>query len=93
MGKRQTRDTSAKSKNEARYGVFLNVHHRKDEKHVTLHKLPCDDYTENSLTAAYGDAYTLHTAHSRFDKAIKDASKLSLNWHANIRACKECWDK
>ena len=93
MRGRQTRDTSAKGKDEAKYGVFLNVHHRKEEKHVTLHKLPCNDYIEHSLTPPAAGTYTAHKVHSKFDEAIKSASKLALNWHANIRTCKECWKK
>lgn len=93
MNGRQIRDTSAKGKREARYGVFLNVHHRKDEKHVTLHKLPCSDYVEHAVKPSAAGTYTLRKGHSRFNEAIKDASRLSLNWHANIRACRECWKK
>ena len=91
--RRQIRDMASGRKREARYSVFLSVHHRKAEKHVTLHKLPCDTYSEHKAIPPRSGTYTLHKDHSKLDKAIESASKLALNWHAGIRTCKECWKK
>ena len=93
MDKRALRDVSAAGKREARYGVFLNIHHRKDEKHVMLHKLPCSDYIEHTKKPSVAGTYTAHKDHANLDKAIEHASELSLNWHAGIRTCRECWKK
>lgn len=93
MRGRQIRDTASGGRREARYGVFLSVHHRKEEKHVTLHKLPCDEYVGHIAKPPAPGTYMLHKDHSKLDKAIETASKLSLNWHARIRTCRECWKK
>ena len=93
MHGRQIRNMASGGKREARYGVFLNIHHKKNEKHVTLHKLPCNDYIEHIKKTPAAGTYALHKHHVNFDTAVKDASKLALNWNANIRTCKECWKK
>lgn len=91
--RRQVRDVASGRKREARYGIFLSIHHKKDEKHVMLHKLPCDTYVEHSAKPPAPGTYTLSKDHTKLEKAIEDASKLSLNWHAGIRTCQACWKK
>jgi len=90
MERRQIRNTSSMSKREARYGVFLNIHHKGIDKHITLHKLPCFDYRHLCGKGPNPGTFISHKDFTHFHEAVKTASKWSLDWHAHIKPCRKC---
>jgi len=90
---RKLRNIASMGKREARFGVFLNVHHAGAQKHVMLHKLPCVDYRHLCAKGANPDTFISHKDFRHFHEAIAHASRLSLDWHAHIKPCKTCRKK
>jgi hypothetical protein len=90
MHRRQVRGAESMGGREARYGVFLNIHHKSADKHVMLHKLPCFDYRHLCAKGANPGTYISHKDFVHFHEAVKKASKWSLDWHAHIKPCKKC---
>lgn len=80
-----------KDKQNARYGVFLNIHPSAVDKRVTLHVLPCAHYKQHKRKIKGAGKYTFHKNCKTFNEAITRASEWALEWHAPIKLCKGCY--
>ena len=72
------------------YGVFLNIHPSGKDKRITIHKMPCRHYKQHRRTGNADDVYTFHKNCATFDDAVRRASEWALDWHAQIKVCKDC---
>ena len=72
------------------YGLFLCIHPA--QKKLTLHKLPCMHYKAHLKQGNAKGMYTFHKNCRNIQKLIEKASEWSLEWHAPIMPCKDCFD-
>jgi len=72
----------------AKFGVHLNFHPSRKVKRVVLHALPCAHYKEHRSIS--GGVYSRDKNCDSFSSAVERASEWALDWHAPIKACKDC---